>query len=173
MSDNYVIRAEELGKCYHIYNRPVDRLKQAIFRGRKNYFSEFWALRNAGFDIRKNETVGIIGSNGSGKSTLLQLMCNILTPTEGRIEVNGRVAVLLELGAGFNPEYTGSENVRMNASIMGLSRSEIDDRFDDIVAFANIGDFINQPVKTYSSGMYVRLAFATAVNVSPDILVCR
>lgn len=165
------IHAENLGKCYQIYKKPVDRLKQSLWRGRKQFFEEFWAIRDASFGIRRGETLGIIGSNGSGKSTLLQLICGILRPTEGILEVKGRIAALLELGAGFNPEFTGRENVLMNAAIMGLSRSEINERYDDIVAFAGIGRFIDQPVKTYSSGMYVRLAFATAISVSPDILV--
>ncbi len=159
------------GKCYQIYERPLDRLKQSFWRGKKKFFREFWAVRNASFEIRKGETVGIIGSNGSGKSTLLQLICGILNPSVGELEVDGRIAALLELGAGFNPEFTGRENVFMNAAIMGLSGPEIEERYNDIVAFANIGQFIDHPVKTYSSGMYVRLAFATAINVSPDILV--
>ena len=165
------VRTDNLGKCYHIYRKPLDRLKQSIWRGRKRFFEEFWAVRGISLEVRKGETIGIVGSNGSGKSTLLQLICGILTPTEGHIEVNGRVAALLELGAGFNPEFTGRENVLMNAAIMGLSRQEINERYDDIAAFADIGSFIEQPVKTYSSGMVVRLAFATAINVSPDILV--
>jgi len=171
MAADFAIRARNLGKCYQIYNQPIDRLKQSLWRGRKQFYREFWALREVSIEIKKGETVGIIGSNGSGKSTLLQLICGVLYPTEGEVEINGRIAALLELGAGFNPEFTGRENVYMNAAIMGLSRAETDARFDDIVAFADIGNFLDQPVKTYSSGMYVRLAFATAVNVSADILV--
>lgn len=167
----FAIQAKNLGKCYQIYKRPVDRLKQSLWRGKKQFYREFWALKNASFVIPKAETVGIIGSNGSGKSTLLQMICGVLRPTQGALSIHGRVAALLELGAGFNPEFTGAENIRMNAAIMGLSRSELESRFADIVAFAAIGDFIDQPVKTYSSGMQVRLAFATAINVSPDILV--
>ncbi len=175
MTSDLAVCAENVGKCYQIYNQPSDRLKQALWRGRKRgrkrFFREFWALRDVSFSIAKGETIGIIGSNGSGKSTLLQMMCGVLRPTAGTLHINGRVAALLELGAGFNPEFSGRDNVLMSAAIMGLSRSEIDACYDDIVAFANIGDFIERPVKTYSSGMYVRLAFATAINVSPDILV--
>jgi lipopolysaccharide transport system ATP-binding protein len=166
-----VIRTENVGKCYQIYEKPLDRLKQSLWRGRKQFYREFWALRNISFEAKQGETLGIIGANGSGKSTLLQLICNILTPNEGKLETRGRIAALLELGAGFNPEFTGRENVFMNAAIMGLRREEIHARYDEIVRFADIGHFIDQPVKTYSSGMYVRLAFATATNVSPDILV--
>ena len=171
MSFEFAIQARNLGKCYQIYEQPLDRLKQSFWRSKRRFYQEFWALRDVSFEIRKGETVGIIGSNGSGKSTLLQLLCGTLSPTEGEVTLNGRVAALLELGAGFNLEFTGRENVYMNAAIMGLSTAEIDLRYDEIAAFADIGSFIEQPVKTYSSGMYVRLAFATAINVSPDILV--
>lgn len=171
MSSEIAIRVDGASKCYHIYDRPQDRLKQALWRGRRQYFHEFWALRDVSFEIRRGETVGIIGRNGSGKSTLLQMICGTLMPTTGRIEVNGRVAALLELGAGFNPEFSGRENVYMNASILGLSKTGIDERYDDIVAFADIGDFIGQPVKTYSSGMFVRLAFAVIAHVDADILL--
>ncbi len=171
MVDERAIRADNLGKCYQIYDQPLDRLKQSLWRARRRFYREFWALKDCSFEIRKGETVGIIGSNGSGKSTLLQMICGTLNPTEGTLQVNGQIAALLELGAGFNPEFTGRENVYMNAAIMGLSRAEIDSRYDAIAAFADIGAFIEQPVKTYSSGMYVRLAFAVAVHVSPDILV--
>jgi len=160
-----------LGKCYRIYRRPQDRLKQAIFRGRKRYFREFWALHDVSLEVRRGETVGIMGRNGCGKSTLLQLICNTLRPTTGRIDVRGRIAALLELGAGFNPEFSGRDNVYTAAAILGLSREETDRRYDDIVDFAELADFIDQPVKTYSSGMYVRLAFAVAISVEPDILV--
>lgn len=171
MSSDVVIRVQNLSKCYHIYDKPQDRLKQSLWRGRKQFYREFWALRDVSFEVKKGETVAIIGRNGSGKSTLLQLIAGTLTPTDGRIEVNGRIAALLELGSGFNPDFTGRENVYMNGAILGLSREEIDRRFDDIAAFADIGDFIEQPVKTYSSGMYVRLAFAVAVSVEPDIFI--
>ncbi|MGC8711022.1 MAG: ABC transporter ATP-binding protein, partial [Leptodesmis sp.] len=137
----------------------------------KKQGQEFWALQDITLDIYRGETFGIIGRNGAGKSTLLQLICGTLQPTKGTVQVNGRVAALLELGAGFNPEFSGRDNVYMNGAILGLSRAEIDKRFDDIAAFADIGNFIDQPVKTYSSGMYVRLAFASAIHVEPDILI--
>jgi lipopolysaccharide transport system ATP-binding protein len=173
------IKVENLSKCYHIYDRPQDRLKQSIvpriYRTLgyppANYFREFWALRDVSFEIKKGETVGIIGRNGSGKSTLLQMICGTLNPTSGGIQTNGRIAALLELGSGFNPEFTGRENVYMNSAIIGLSKEETDARFEDIVAFADIGEFIDQPGKTYSSGMLVRLAFAVAINVNPQILI--
>jgi lipopolysaccharide transport system ATP-binding protein len=136
-----------------------------------NFYKEFWALKDVSFEIKKGETVGIIGRNGSGKSTLLQIICGTLSPTSGSIQTNGRIAALLELGSGFNPEFTGRENVYMNASVLGLSNEEIDQRFDDIAAFADIGEFIEQPIKTYSTGMMVRLAFAVAINVDPEILI--
>ena len=166
-------------KCYQIYAKPQDRLRQALFpRLRRavglapaRYYSEFWALRDVGFSIAKGETVAIIGKNGSGKSTLLQVLCGTLTPTGGEVAVEGRVAALLELGSGFNPEYTGRENVYLNGSVLGLTRKQLDERFDAIVEFADIGEFIDQPVKTYSSGMYVRLAFAVIANVDADVLI--
>ena len=166
-----VIRIENAGKCYHMYDRPADRLKQALFRWRKSYFREFWAVRGVSLEVRRGEAVGIIGRNGSGKSTLLQMIAGTLAPTEGSVEVAGRVAALLELGSGFNPEFSGRDNVYLNGSILGLSRQEIDDRFDAIASFADIGAFIDQPVKTYSSGMLVRLAFAVQVQVEPDLLI--
>jgi lipopolysaccharide transport system ATP-binding protein len=167
----YAIEVSNLGKSYQMYERPSDRLKQMLMRGRKQYFKEFWALKGVSFQIKKGETVGIIGRNGSGKSTLLQMICGTLNPTEGEVKVSGRVAALLELGAGFNPEFTGVENVYMAASLYGLSKEEIDQRFDAIIAFADIGEHLFQPVKTYSSGMYVRLAFAVIAHVDADILV--
>jgi lipopolysaccharide transport system ATP-binding protein len=178
-SDEFAIRATNLSKCYQIYDRPQNRLKQSIFprlkklvgRSAKPYFREFWALKDLSFEVRKGETIGIIGRNGSGKSTLLQLICGTLTPTTGSVEVNGRVAALLELGAGFNPEFTGRENVYLNGAVLGLSKDEIDERFEEIVAFADIGEFIEQPVKTYSSGMFVRLAFAVQACVEPDVFI--
>jgi lipopolysaccharide transport system ATP-binding protein len=165
------IRVQNLSKCYHIYDKPRDRLMQMLARGRKQYFREFWALKDVSFEVKKGETVGIIGRNGSGKSTLLQMICGTLNPTSGSIQANGRIAALLELGSGFNPEFTGRENVYMNGAILGLGKEEIDSRFDDIAAFADIGEFIEQPVKTYSSGMMVRLAFSVAINVEPEILI--
>jgi len=179
MSSDIAIKVENLSKCFQIYEQPRDRLKQFIMprlqrlvgQTPKKYFREFWALKNVSFEIKKGETVGIIGRNGSGKSTLLQMICGTLAPTVGTIQTNGRLAALLELGSGFNPEFTGRENVYMNASVLGLSKLEIDARFNDIADFADIGDFIEQPVKTYSSGMYVRLAFAIQANVDPEILI--
>lgn len=179
MSSEIAIKVENLSKIYQIYDQPRDRLKQFILprvQGMvgqlpKNYFREFWALRNVSFEVKKGETVGIIGRNGSGKSTLLQMICGTLNPTNGLIQTNGRIAALLELGSGFNPEFTGRENVYMNASVLGLSNEEIDLRFDDIVAFADIGEFIERPVKTYSSGMVLRLAFAVQAVVEPDIFI--
>ena len=165
------IKVENLSKCYHIYDKPRDRLMQMVMRGRKQYYREFWALKNVSFEVKKGETVGIIGRNGSGKSTLLQMICGTLNPTSGSVQTYGRIAALLELGSGFNPEYTGRENVYMNGAILGLTQDEIDARFEEINAFADIGDFIEQPVKTYSSGMYVRLAFAVMANVDADILI--
>ncbi|MGE3468281.1 MAG: ABC transporter ATP-binding protein, partial [Pyrinomonadaceae bacterium] len=171
MSSDYAISAEGLGKCYTIYKRPEHRLKQMLIgRGSMNH-EQFWAVRDVSFNIRHGETVGIVGRNGSGKSTLLQIICGTLTPSTGKVTVAGRVAALLELGAGFNPEFTGRENVFISATIAGYSHREIKDRFEQITDFADIGSFIDQPVKTYSSGMYARLAFAVAINIDPDILV--
>ncbi|MDZ4728857.1 MAG: ABC transporter ATP-binding protein [Xanthomonadales bacterium] len=177
--DEFAIRVKNLSKCYKIFNQPHDRLKHSIYPRMqrltglpvKQYFREFWALKDVSFEVRKGETIGIIGRNGSGKSTLLQMICGTLAPTNGELETNGRIAALLELGSGFNPEFTGRENVFMNGAILGLSQGEIESRFDDIAAFADIGQFIDQPVKTFSSGMMVRLAFAVAINVNPQILI--
>jgi len=171
MSSDVAIKVENLSKCFHIYDKPRDRVRQLFARGKKKYYREFWALKDVSFEIKKGETVGIIGRNGSGKSTLLQIICGTLTPTSGMVETHGRVAALLELGSGFNPEFTGRENVYMNATVLGLTKQEIEARFDAIAAFADIGDFIEQPVKTYSSGMMVRLAFAVIAHVDADILV--
>ena len=170
MSD-IAIKVESLSKCYQIYDKPHDRLLQMLTRGHKQFFREFWALKDVSFEVRKGETVGIIGRNGSGKSTLLKMICSTLNPTSGNIQANGRIAALLELGSGFNPEFTGRENVYMNGALLGLSKEQIDARYDDIAAFADIGNFLNQPVKTYSSGMVVRLAFAVIAHVDADILV--
>lgn len=171
MSSEIDIRVRNLSKVYRIYERPEDRLIQMATLGRVRRFTEFPALTDVSLDIRRGETVGIVGRNGCGKSTLLQIICGTLQPTSGTVEVQGRVAALLELGAGFNGEFTGRENVYMNGAILGFSRDEMDARFEQIAAFAGIGDFIERPVKTYSSGMFVRLAFAVATAVEPDILV--
>lgn len=165
------LRVENVSKQYRIYARPGDRLKETLTRGRLKRHREFWALKNVSFEVETGTTTGIIGPNGCGKSTLLQIIAGTLEPTEGSVWREGRVAALLELGAGFDPEGTGIENVYMNAALMGLSRRETDRLFPEIERFAEIGDFIRQPVKTYSSGMFVRLAFAVAANVEPDILV--
>ncbi|MDP2370083.1 ABC transporter ATP-binding protein [Rhodoferax sp.] len=178
-SDDAVIRVRALSKCYQIYDQSSDRLKQFLLprlqrlvgQEPKCYFREFWSLRDIGFEVKRGETVGIIGRNGSGKSTLLQIICGTLHPTAGQVEVSGRVAALLELGSGFNPEFTGRENVYLNAGVLGLTRTQTAQRFADIEAFADIGQFIDQPVKTYSSGMLVRLAFAVIAHVDADILV--
>lgn len=178
-SSDTVIKVEHLSKMYQIYNRPQDRLNQFVIPKLQRlagklprvYFREFWALNDISFEVKKGEPVGIIGRNGSGKSTLLQVICGTLTPTSGIVQTKGRIAALLELGSGFNPEFTGRENVYLNGSVLGLTTEEINARFNDIVAFADIGEFIEQPVKTYSSGMLVRLAFAVVAHVDADILV--
>lgn len=179
MSSKYAIEVNNVSKCYHIYDNPADRLKQTIFAGlskmvgaaAKPYFREFWALKNVSFKVKKGESVGIIGQNGSGKSTLLQIICGTLNPTGGEVKTEGRIAALLELGSGFNPEFTGRENIYMNGAVLGLSRKEIDSKIDDILNFADIGEFVEQPTKTYSSGMLVRLAFAVQVCIEPEILI--
>lgn len=179
MSSEIAIKVENLSKCYQIYDQPIDRLKQFVLPRlrrmmglpQKQYYREFWALRDVSFEVHKGQTVGVIGRNGSGKSTFLQMICGTLNQTAGSIQTQGRIAALLELGSGFNPEFTGRENVYMNGALLGLSKSEVDQRFDDIAAFADIGDFIEQPVKSYSSGMMVRLAFAVIAHVDADILV--
>ncbi len=169
--DDCIVEVAGVSKRYLIYDRPQDRLWQGLFRGRRQFFRDFWALQSTTFDVRRGETVGIIGPNGSGKSTLLQIVCGTLEPTTGRVAVRGRLAALLELGSGFNPEFTGRENVYFYATILGLSRPQIEARFDRIAAFADIGAFIDQPVKTYSSGMSVRLAFSVVAHVDADLLV--
>lgn len=165
------IKLDGVSKCYHIFETPRDRLMQILFGKRRQYYKEFWAIQPMSMKVHKGETVALVGRNGSGKSTLLQMICGTLNTTSGTIETTGRVAALLELGSGFNPEFTGRENVYLNATMLGLTEKEVDDRYADIVAFADIGDFIDQPVKTYSSGMYVRLAFAVVAHVDADILV--
>jgi lipopolysaccharide transport system ATP-binding protein len=179
MSYDFAIKVEGLGKCYQIYNTPGDRLKQIVASPLRRllhmptmrYCREFWALKDVSFEVKKGETVGIVGRNGSGKSTLLQLICGTLSPSSGIVSTRGRIAALLELGSGFNPEFTGRENVYLNAAVLGLKPDEIEARFNSIAAFADIGDFIDQPIKTYSSGMIVRLAFSVAINADPEILV--
>ena len=178
-SEAFAIRVRDLSKCYQIYAEPRDRLKQSLFPrmqrlaglAAKQYHTPFWALRDVSFDVRRGETVGIVGKNGSGKSTLLHLVVGTHAPTLGTVEVNGRVTALLELGSGFNPQFTGRENVFLNAAIWGLTREQTSERFEEIAAFADIGEFMDQPVNTYSSGMYVRLAFAVQICLDPDILV--
>ena len=170
MSEDIAISLKKVSKCFQRYAHPVDRLKEILLPG-KSKTSQFWALQNVDLEIEKGQTVGIVGRNGSGKSTLLQIIARTLTPTVGEVVVRGRVSALLELGSGFNPEFTGTQNVFFNARLLGLNQQEIEDKFDAIAAFADIGDFIEQPVKTYSSGMFVRLAFAVAVNVEPEILI--
>jgi lipopolysaccharide transport system ATP-binding protein len=173
MSSEFSIRVEGLSKRFPVYSKPHHRLLQMFSPrpAKSRWFREFHALTGIDFEIHRGETVAIVGRNGSGKSTLLQLICGTLAPSDGSVEVNGRIAALLELGAGFNPEFTGRENVYLNGTVLGLTRSEIDACFDEIASFADIGEFIEQPVKSYSSGMYVRLAFAVAIHVMPDILV--
>jgi ABC-type polysaccharide/polyol phosphate transport system ATPase subunit len=162
---------QNVSKVFHLYRRPSDRIFELLPFGSRRAHSDFWALRDVSLAVERGEILGIVGPNGSGKSTLLQLVCGILRPTSGRVATQGRVAALLELGAGFNPEFTGRENVFMNGEIMGLTPVQIAAAFPRIAAFAEIGDFIDRPVKEYSSGMYVRLAFATAIHVEPEILI--
>ena len=165
-----VIVAKQLTKCYETYHKPIHRLWQSL-NPKKKYHDDFWALKGIDLTVYKGETIGIVGKNGSGKSTLLQIITGILQPTSGSLHTQGRIAALLELGAGFNPEFTGMENARLNASIMGLTREEFHQKLPDIVEFSGLGDFLNRPVKTYSSGMFVRLAFAVVINMNPDILI--
>lgn len=170
MSD-VVIKVDNVSKLYKLYDRPSDRLKEALGFSKKKRYKEHYALNNVSFDVHKGETVGIIGTNGSGKSTILKIITGVLNQTSGEVIINGRISALLELGAGFNMEYTGLENVYLNGTMIGFTREEIDAKLQDILDFADIGDFINQPVKTYSSGMFVRLAFAVAINIDPEILI--
>ncbi|GIL16327.1 MAG: teichoic acid ABC transporter ATP-binding protein [Oligoflexia bacterium] len=171
MPKDIVIRANNISKIYHLYENPIDRLKEVLHPLRKKYHHDFAALKGISIEIERGETVGIIGKNGSGKSTLLKILTGVLTPTSGEFQVNGKVAALLELGAGFNTELTGLENVYLNGSLMGYSQQEMDEKKDAILDFADIGEFIYQPVRMYSSGMFARLAFAVAINVEPDILI--
>lgn len=170
MSD-VVIKVDNVSKLYKLYDKPSDRLKEALGLSKKKRYKEHYALNNVSFDVHKGETVGIIGTNGSGKSTILKIITGVLNQTSGEVIINGRISALLELGAGFNMEYTGLENVYLNGTMIGFTREEIDAKLQDILDFADIGDFINQPVKTYSSGMFVRLAFAVAINIDPEILI--
>ncbi|CAE6509467.1 Lipopolysaccharide transport system ATP-binding protein [Nitrosomonas nitrosa] len=171
MFSDTALAVNNLSKCYHIYDKPRDRLIQMLAGGKKHYFREFWALRNITFTISRGETVGIIGRNGSGKSTLLQIIAGTLSPTTGEVNSHGLLAALLELGSGFNPEFTGRENVYLNGSVLGLTQQEIHERIDQIADFADIGEYLDQPVKTYSSGMYIRLAFAVQACIHPQILI--
>ena len=171
MSSDLAVHAEGIAKSFRLFNHPRDRLKQIFAGTRRKYYQEFWALNDVSFDVARGETVGIIGRNGSGKSTLLQIVCGTLKPSAGRVETHGRIAAMLELGAGFSPEFSGRENIFLNGYIVGLTQQQIEARFDAICAFADIGEFIDQPIKTYSSGMVVRLAFSVVVHVEPDILV--
>jgi len=171
MSSEPIIEARGLGKAYPIYRRPEDRLKQLLWGRRRRYYEEFWAVRNVDLKVGRGETVGVIGRNGSGKSTLLQMICGTLRPSAGEVRIRGRVAAMLELGSGFNPEFTGRENVHLAAAVLGLSREEIDARFQAIADFGDIGVFMDQPLKHYSSGMHARLAFAVCANVDADVLI--
>lgn len=169
--NDIAIKVENVSKIYKLYDKPIDRLKESLNLSKKNYHKDHYALNKISFEVKKGEVVGIIGTNGSGKSTLLKMITSVLTPTSGNIGVDGKVSALLELGAGFNPEYTGLENIYLNGTMMGYSKGEMDTKVNSIAEFADIGEFINQPVKTYSSGMFARLAFAVAINVDPDILI--
>lgn len=169
--EEYAIKINNISKIYRLYNKPVDRLKEALSVTKKNYHRNFTALNDVSFDVKKGECVGIMGVNGAGKSTILKIITGVLNPTGGSIDINGKISALLELGAGFNADYTGMENIYLNGTLMGYSEKEIDDRVQEILDFADIGDYINQPVKTYSSGMFVRLAFAVAINIDPEILI--
>lgn len=169
--ENIAIKVENVSKVYKLYNKPSERLLDALGLTKKNRFKDHRALDHVSFEVKKGETVGIIGTNGSGKSTILKIITGVLSPTSGDVQVNGRISALLELGAGFNMEYTGIENVYLNGMMMGFTREEMDERLPEILKFADIGDFVNQPCKTYSSGMFVRLAFAVAINIEPEILI--
>jgi teichoic acid transport system ATP-binding protein len=165
------ISVKDVSKMYKLFDKNSDRLKDALGFSKKQLYKEHYALHHLSFDVYKGETVGIIGTNGAGKSTILKIITGVLNPTEGELEINGRISALLELGAGFNPEYNGIENVYLNGTMLGFTKEEIDERLPKILEFADIGDFVYQPVKTYSSGMFVRLAFAVAINIDPEILI--
>lgn len=171
MNKNTAIKVQNLTKTYKLYSKPIDRLKESLHPLKKKYHKDFYALNDVSFEIKKGETVGIIGKNGSGKSTLLKIITGVLTPTNGRVAIHGKISAILELGAGFNPEMTGLENIYLNTSINGMNKAQTDKKIDEIVDFAELGEFIHQPIKTYSSGMKARLAFAVSINVEPDILI--
>ncbi len=171
MSDEYAIRVQDVSKMYKLYGKNSDRVRDALGLTRKKLYKEHYALHHLSFDVKKGETMGIIGTNGAGKSTILKIITGVLSPTEGNVQIDGRISALLELGAGFDMEYTGIENIYLNGTMIGFSREEIDRKLQDILDFADIGDFVYQPVKTYSSGMFVRLAFAVAINIDPEILI--
>ena len=171
MTNDTIIKVEGLSKKYRRYGSVAEGLKEVLHPFRKKYHKEFWALRDVSFELKRGESLGIVGRNGSGKSTLLQILCGVMQPTGGSVQVGGKIAALLELGAGFHPEFSGRENIFLQGALMGLTKEDIEERFDDIAAFADIGDFMEEPVRTYSSGMYVRLAFSAAINVDPDILM--
>ena len=174
-SGSVSIRVHDVSKNYHVYAKPEDRLKQFFWnrlkKGAKRFYRDFWALNSISFTVNKGDSIGIVGRNGSGKSTLLQIICGTLEPTTGSVQKNGRIAALLELGAGFNPDFTGRENIYLNGAILGLSRREIDDRFEEIISFSEIEEYIDQQVKTYSSGMFIRLAFSVAIHSAPEVLI--
>ena len=171
MAEDIAIKINDVSKLYKLYDKPTDRLKESLGLTKAKKYKEHYALRNVSFDVKRGECVGIIGTNGAGKSTILKIITGVLNPTAGEVTINGRISALLELGAGFNMEYTGIENVYLNGTMIGFTREEIDAKMDEILAFADIGDFVYQPVKTYSSGMFVRLAFAVAINIDPEILI--
>lgn len=169
--EEYAIQVKDVSKVYKLFDRNRDRLRDALGLTRKKLYKEYYALNHLSFDVKKGETIGIIGTNGAGKSTILKIITGVLQPTSGEVDINGRISALLELGAGFNPEYTGIENIYLNGTMMGFSKEEIDEKMEEILSFADIGNFVYQPVKSYSSGMFVRLAFAVAINIDPEILI--
>ncbi len=171
MDNNIAIKVENITKIYHLYDQPQDRIKELFHPLRKDYHHDFYALNDVSFEVRKGETVGILGKNGAGKSTILKVITGVITPTSGSLEVNGKISSLLELGTGFNPEYSGLENIYFNGTFMGFTREEMDTKVDSIIEFADIDDYIHQPVRTYSSGMFARLAFSVAINVEPELLI--
>ena len=170
-AEKYAVEVKNVTKIYRLYDKPIDRLKESLSVSHKEYHKDFYALSDLSFTVEKGQTVGIIGTNGSGKSTILKIITGVLTPTTGEVTVRGKISALLELGAGFNQDYTGIENIYMNGTMMGYTKKEMDAKLPEILDFAEIGDFVYQPVKTYSSGMFVRLAFALAINVEPEILI--